>query len=62
MGFGLHLKRFARPRRNAFAYGQPETQKGDQQRGLLKASLRERASEGAITQTSFSKTFKKAVL
>lgn len=31
MGLGLYLKRLARPRRNAFAYGRPETQKGDQQ-------------------------------
>ena len=31
MGLGLHLKRMARPRRNTFAYEQPETQKGDQQ-------------------------------
>jgi hypothetical protein len=34
--FGRHLKRLARARPNAFAYGQPETQKGDQQRSLSK--------------------------
>ena len=36
ISLGQYLKRLAWRRRNAFAYGQPETQKGDRQRGPRK--------------------------